>query len=62
MRLKIEIMTRAEAKAKKQGIYFTGEPCINGHIDERYVKNGNCIVCSKNRYHKNRREKKNGNN
>lgn len=61
MRRKIEIMTRAEAKAKKQGMYFTGEPCINGHIDERYVKNSHCIVCSKNRYFKNRREKKNGN-
>ena len=61
MRLKIEIMTRAEAKAKKQGMYFTGEPCKYGHIDERYVKNSNCIVCQKNRYYKNRREKKNGN-
>lgn len=61
MRRKIEIMTRKEAIAKNQGMYFTGEPCINGHIDERYVKNRNCIVCQKNRYHKTRREKKNGN-
>jgi len=26
--------------------YFTGEPCINGHIAERYIRKGNpCVEC-----------------
>lgn len=27
--------------------YFTGEPCKNRHIVDRYVSNGNCINCIK---------------
>ena len=27
--------------------YFTGEPCIHGHIDERYVINKRCLECSR---------------
>ena len=25
--------------------YFTGKPCRNGHIAERYVKGGRCVQC-----------------
>lgn len=35
--------------AKQQGLtrYFTGEPCKYEHLAERYVKDGNCVVCTK---------------
>jgi len=52
----MKIITRKEAISKKQGMYFTGKPCVNGHIDERYVKNSNCIICEKNRYHINKKK------
>ena len=29
--------------------YFTGNPCINGHIAERYTKKTTCVECEKNR-------------
>lgn len=35
-------------QAKEQGLskYFTGKPCRNGHIAERYVCSKGCVVCS----------------
>ena len=29
--------------------YFTGKPCPNGHIAERYTNSSKCILCIKNR-------------
>ena len=34
--------------------YFTGVPCKNGHISERYVNGNGCLECLKNRYQSNR--------
>lgn len=34
-----------EAKALGLPRYFTGRPCRDGHIAERYTKNGDCMVC-----------------
>lgn len=28
---------------------FTGKPCIRGHVVERYVGNGDCVECSRER-------------
>ncbi len=39
------IVTRAEATAKGLKRYFTGTPCIYGHIDERYVSSKQCLRC-----------------
>jgi len=36
---------RLEAKAKGLLTYFSGKPCIHGHVTERYVKHGNCLGC-----------------
>lgn len=36
--------TRAEAKAAGAKRYFTGVPCANGHLSERYV-GGACVAC-----------------
>lgn len=39
------IMTRAEARKSGQNKYFTGKPCKNGHIAERYTASGTCQDC-----------------
>lgn len=36
--------TRKEAKEKGEKMYFTGEPCVRGHIAPRKTK-GQCIEC-----------------
>lgn len=40
------IVTRAEARALGLSRYFTGKPCIRGHISERYTKSI-CVECQK---------------
>lgn len=37
--------TRKEARAKGETRYYTGRPCINGHVAERMVANGTCVTC-----------------
>lgn len=38
--------TRAEAKATGAKYYFTGEPCVRGHVAIRKAK-GSCVECMK---------------
>lgn len=40
------LITRAEAKREGLTRYFTGDPCIRGHIAERHTANGDCNVCA----------------
>ncbi len=45
-----EIITRAEARARGLTRYFTGQPCVKGHVAERYAnfgnpKSGPCVDC-----------------
>lgn len=40
-------MTRAEANAAGKVRYFTGEPCRAGHLAERYVTTGSCVMCQR---------------
>jgi hypothetical protein len=40
-----DLITREEAKARGLKRYFTGKPCPNGHVAERYVSHKNCIEC-----------------
>ena len=46
----MEIMTKKEAKSKGMMFYFTGKPCIHGHIAERYVSKGTCKECNLTRH------------
>ena len=43
----IVIMTRRK-QAIRLGLdrYFTGKPCANGHVAERYTRNATCTCCS----------------
>jgi len=40
---------RAEAKAEGKTRYYTGRPCLHGHVAERQTSNGTCVVCLKER-------------
>lgn len=40
-----QIITRAQARHNGLGKYFTGVPCRNGHIAERYTQSGSCEDC-----------------
>jgi hypothetical protein len=40
------IVSLAEAKSKGLKRYFTGKPCVHGHISERRVSTLTCIECS----------------
>lgn len=42
----MEIISRSQAKAAGLKYYFTGKPCKNGHIAERYVA-GRCVLCTR---------------
>lgn len=35
------------SKKYVSGKYFTGEPCKNGHLAERWNYNGMCVVCKR---------------
>jgi 5-methylcytosine-specific restriction endonuclease McrA len=40
-----EIISRKQAVERCLPSYFTGKPCINGHVSERYTSNKHCIAC-----------------
>lgn len=46
----MDVMTRDDARALGRKKFFSGIPCANGHLAERYVRNGQCIECRKQRY------------
>jgi len=41
----MDIITRKQALELGLKRYFTGEPCKNGHVDERFVSNFRCYTC-----------------
>lgn len=40
-----EVVTRQEAQAAGVTRYYTGKPCIRGHVAMRLTSNGRCIEC-----------------
>lgn len=44
--------TREEARKIGTDKYFTGNPCVNGHIAERDTKGGRCQECNRERARK----------
>jgi hypothetical protein len=43
----MQIISRAEAKAKSLDFYFTGKPCRHGHVATRRVANATCVECER---------------
>lgn len=44
-----QIISRKDAKAKGLKRLFTGRPCSNGHICERYTSSYECVECAQTR-------------
>jgi hypothetical protein len=44
----MEVILRAAAKAAGLKRYYTGVPCLIGHLTERYASTGKCCECRKN--------------
>jgi hypothetical protein len=38
-------LTRHEAARRGMTRYYTGRPCLRGHVAERYVSSGQCCQC-----------------
>lgn len=47
-----KIISRADAKAQGLKRYFTGKPCPQGHVVERFIVNSTCVKCIRARCHK----------
>lgn len=45
----MQVVTRANAKSLGLKRYFTSRPCPKGHVEERLVSNGCCVVCGRNK-------------
>lgn len=43
----MDIITRQEARASGYKRYFTGAPCLRGHIEERITSSGACLACAR---------------
>ena len=43
----MEIISRKEAKSRGLSLYYTGETCKHGHIDQRRVDSCACLTCLK---------------
>jgi hypothetical protein len=43
----MQIIGRDEARKRGLKRYFTGEPCLHGHIAERWVSTKDCVECNR---------------
>jgi hypothetical protein len=43
----MDIITRKQAREQGLTRYFTGKPCKNGHIAERFASKGICLECNR---------------
>jgi 5-methylcytosine-specific restriction endonuclease McrA len=47
MPLQKPLLPRQVAKERGISKFFTGVPCIRGHISDRFTKQGNCVMCQR---------------
>jgi hypothetical protein len=52
-------ITREVAKARGLKRYFTEQPCARGHVAERFVADGRCVQCNRERHRRARRDRDN---
>jgi hypothetical protein len=45
--VELVVISRATAKARGYKRYYTGEPCVHGHLSERNVSGQVCLECAK---------------
>jgi hypothetical protein len=54
----MDIISKTQAKDLGAKKYFTGKPCPNNHLDERYVSTSCCVSCQYNWYINNKEKNK----
>lgn len=54
--MKHEIISRKDAASAGKKFYFTGVPCVRGHVELRYVHGSICTICTRDRANKWQRE------
>ncbi len=42
-----QLISRKDALAHGITHYFTGVPCVHGHLDKRYARDGQCMSCAR---------------
>ncbi|MBC5790661.1 hypothetical protein [Providencia sp. JUb39] len=42
----MKVISRKEAAVKGLSRFYTGKPCVHGHVAERFVSNGVCVECA----------------
>lgn len=55
----MELISRDKASALGLKRYFTGLPCVNGHVCERQVSNATCMACARSRVPSEQSKRKN---
>ena len=45
MAKKKKIISRMDTIAQGKTVFFTGRPCRQGHIVQRYTSTGHCLEC-----------------
>ncbi len=43
----MKVISRQKAIDENLGFYFTGIPCKNGHVCERYTRSKTCVTCGR---------------
>jgi len=43
----MKIVTRKQANDQGLIHYYTGKPCVHGHLSQRYTRTYQCIACNK---------------
>lgn len=43
----MQVITRGEARGNNLKRYFTGKPCSNGHVADRFAATGKCTECNR---------------
>lgn len=51
----MRVIERSVARASGFARFFTGKPCLRGHVVERLVSNGGCLQCSYDKHNARRR-------
>lgn len=42
----MNVITRDAARAQGLKLFYTGKPCVHGHLLPRFVTSGSCTKCS----------------
>ena len=47
MKTSLKALRRSEALETRAKQFFTGLPCLNGHLSPRWTTSGQCVACGR---------------